>query len=198
MKKIISTIVLGCCISLSSVQAAPVVLGFDDVFAGQNPGDFASLSQSYAGLTWDTGVDWGDSWQVLYTDQAYYPSASGDYVAFSWGESIGVSFAAPVQFNGAYFSGYAGMTFDLYFHNSLVHTSDTLTVSTEGTPAQWLSSGYTNLVDRVVVRSDWPTYWTMDNFTYASPIPEPEMYAMLLAGLAMLRAQKRMAATKRS
>jgi hypothetical protein len=100
----------------------------------------------------------------------------------------------PFVFTGAYFTGYSGVTdqFDLYLAGKLVATSSTLTLSGTETPA-FLSSGYSGKVDTVVVISNRPDYFVMDNFTYTPAVPEPSTVLMIgvgLAGLFGLRLRK--------
>lgn len=86
------------------------------------------------------------------------------------------------------FSGDSGVTFELYLAGNLVHTSATLPDSS-GTfyAPTLLASGYTGQVDTVRVRAV-QGYYSMDDFAYhaAAVVPEPESYALLMAGLGFL------------
>jgi hypothetical protein len=98
-------------------------------------------------------------------------------------ESTAIHFPTPVTFEGAYFAGYdiAPVTFQLSLGGALVATSATLTPS--ATPV-FLSSGYSGLVDTVIVASPRHNFFVMDDFTFnqASTVPEPETWALMLAG----------------
>ena len=75
-------------------------------------------------------------------------------------------------FQGAWFAGYddVDVTFKLYEHGALVATSATL--DTSATPT-WLASGYTGLVDEVIVSSAGPgRAFAMDDFAFAAAVPE--------------------------
>lgn len=90
----------------------------------------------------------------------------------------------PFVFEGAYFTGFSGVTeqFDLYLGGSLVGTSSSLTLNGSETPA-FLSSGYSGKVDKVVVASNSIDRAVMDNFTYVSSVPEPATLPLILGGL---------------
>lgn len=165
-------------------SANTTVLTFDDL---QTNGGVVQMPQHYGGLTWDFSSNWSIGWQVWDTAQYSYPAASGDNVAFAHSNEIGVSFANASVFNGAFFGGHTTASFDLYLNNQLVASSPVGSMGTSGNAAQWIGSGYSGLVDRVHVktyggRSDW----VMDNFTFTTAVPEPETYAMLLAGMGLI------------
>jgi hypothetical protein len=50
----------------------------------------------------------------------------------------------------------------------------------------FLSSGYDGIVDTVIVSSGDPSFVSMDDFTFTQPVPEPETYALMLAGLGVV------------
>ncbi|MDB5818195.1 MAG: hypothetical protein JWQ11_1835 [Rhizobacter sp.] len=163
----------------TSLAQASTVLTFDDVaFAGAVP-------SNYGGLDWSAG-----GWIAFDGEQAPYTAHSGDWrVATDFGSSDAasrVSFASAVNFEGAWFSGYAeaDVTFELFYQGAQVGTSSTLLPSDVPT---FLSAGYGGLVDAVIVSSSNQAFFAMDDFTYTaatvSPVPEPETYALMLLGL---------------
>jgi hypothetical protein len=156
-----------------------VIVNFDDLH-GQ-----AGVPDGYG------GINWGGNWTYYDFDQPPYNPHSGltriynsqpgnfDYItddpfAFANG---------PVQFNGAWFAGNGvSVRFDLYDNGVLVHQSADLTTS--ATPT-FLDSGYSGLVDRVVVHDYGFDGYVMDDVTYTTtPVPEPS--TLTLVGLGTL------------
>jgi hypothetical protein len=92
----------------------------------------------------------------------------------------------PFVFNGAYFTGYSGVTeaFQLYLGGTLVATSPTLTLNGSEVPA-FLSTGYSGNVDTIVLVSNALDSAVMDNFTYngTTPVPIPAAGWLLLSAL---------------
>jgi hypothetical protein len=145
------------------------------------------------------GLDWSASGWFAYNDvdlPAYAPH-SGDFRLVAPFDDPGaaadaqtaIGFDTAATFQGAWFSGLGGasITFDLFYQGVQVGTSATLDPG--ATPA-FLASGYAGLVDRVLVSSAGPGSYTMDDFGFsvAAPVPEPETYALMLAGLGVLGA----------
>ena len=82
------------------------------------------------------------------------------------------------------------MTFELYNAGALVATSATIAV--HGTPT-WLASGYSGLVDEVRINTSNGCY-VCDNVTYGA-IPEPESWALTIAGFGIVGFAMRRRAT---
>jgi len=96
-------------------------------------------------------------------------------------------------FDGAWFSGFEPIQYQLYNNGQLVHTS-IASPDLTNVPV-FISSGYTGMVDEVVILGT-QGYYAMDDFTFNSaPIPEPGTYGMLAAGLvgigALMRRRQR-------
>jgi hypothetical protein len=84
-------------------------------------------------------------------------------------------------FEGAWFAGYYYVWFNLYNDGLLVHTSSTLEIFGSG-PAQFLASGYADVVDRVEIVGIAGAY-VMDDVTFIGEVPEPGVPALMLAGM---------------
>lgn len=160
-----------------AANAASTVLSFDDIAAD------GAVPLNYGGLDWSSF-----GWTVFSAPAAPYTAHSGagrittGFLAESATSLI--RFVAPTTFEGAWFAGLGGaeLGFDLYRDGQLVHSTASLDPSS--TPA-FLASGYAGLVDGVVVRSANHGEFVMDDFRFvAAPVPEPETYALMLAGLA--------------
>lgn len=176
-----------CASMVSLVQSA--TLNFEDLSGVSTP--LSAMPDLYGGLAfngWFFGVDTvyaASSGTIdLYTDYTD-PQNPLDYVITN---NNAISSVTPFIFDGAMFSGDSGVTFELYLAGSLVHTSATLPDSS-GTfyAPMLLESGYTGQVDTVKVRAV-QGYYSMDDFAYhaAAVVPEPESYALFMAGLGFL------------
>jgi opacity protein-like surface antigen len=155
--------------------ASATVLSFDDL-GGDGP-----VAANYGGLDWSAG-----DWFVYSYPQDPYTPHSGDFRAtVGFGDTDAnteIRFGANTTFQGAWFSGFADatVTFQMYYQGNLVATSATLDPS--ATP-EFLASGYAGLVDELIISSPDQSDYTMDDFTFAQAVPEPETYALMLAGL---------------
>ena len=153
--------------------ASATVVNFDDL-VGQSP-----VVDGYG------GINWGGQWTYYGYAQDPYTPHSGDYRVYDFATDGGFSFAAPVVFNGAWFSGKdtSSVQFQLLLGGSVVGASATL--GTSVTPA-FLASGYSGLVDQVKVLSGQPDFWVMDDVTYNAGtiggVPEPASWALMILG----------------
>jgi opacity protein-like surface antigen len=156
--------------------ASAAVLSFDDIGAD------GTVPLNYGGLDWSSA-----GWTVFSTPAEPYTAHSGDArVATGFmaeDASSLIRFNQASSFQGAWFAGLGGavLSFELYLGDQLVHSSDTLDPS--ATPS-FLSSGYAGLVDSVVIKSLNHGEFVMDDFSFTTAVPEPESYALMLAGLA--------------
>ena len=80
-----------------------------------------------------------------------------------------------MHFDGAWFAGQTAtsVTFELLLGSTSVWTSGTMFTSDIPT---FLSSGYSGMVDNVLVLSNAPDYYVMDDVTFnggSSSVPEP-------------------------
>jgi hypothetical protein len=164
-----------------AAAAQATVVSFDDLTGGGG-----LVANGYGGVNWNGNWTWYDRPQPPYNAlspatrifSSYDPPKPGDV------EGSSFSFSGDVIFNGAYFAGDGDgvIQFALYNDGGLVATSGTLTTSSTPT---FLSSGYAGAVDQVAVRGR--KSYVMDDVTFnATAVPEPESYALLLAGLGVL------------
>ncbi|CAN5343043.1 hypothetical protein BH11PSE9_BH11PSE9_35630 [soil metagenome] len=173
--------------------ASATVLTFDDIGSA----DF--VPANYGGLDWSSST-WL-SFENLPADGTPYTPHSGTWVVGAdWGSSDAdttIRFSTASHFDGAWFSGYdtSSVSFELYLGNQFVGTSATLATSATST---FLSAGYSGLVDKVVVSSNAHAFYAMDDFTFTAAVPEPETYALMLAGLVAVGAFVRVSARRRA
>jgi hypothetical protein len=179
-------------LSIAALGAAQATtLNFDEL---STPAAYDVMPSPYSGFSftgWYFGVDTvytpASGTIDLFTDYAN-PNDPGAYVIINTNNQI--TSATPVIFDGAAFSGYSGVTFELWHGATLVHTSTSLPDAPGADPylPTFLASGYSGQVDKVVV-SGVQGYYSMDDFTFHQPtlpIPEPDTGALLLAGLGVL------------
>ena len=175
MTRLLPSLALAVAGLVATPFASASVLGFDDITSDD------LVAANYGGLDWSQG-----DWFAFAGEQAPFTPHSGDVrVATGFGDAdaaTAIGLGAGRSFQGAWFSGYedVAVRFELYEHGTLVATSSSL--ATSATPA-WLASGYTGLVDRVVVSSLDQGGFVMDDFTFSTAVPEPGSTALLAAGL---------------
>lgn len=176
---------------VSSVQAS-TVLTFEDL--DSSPAAYDVVPTPYQELTftgWYFGVDTlykpASGLIDLFTDYAD-PANPFDYIITNSNNRI--TSATPFIFDGAWFSGYSGVTFELWNGGTLVATSASLPDAPGVDPYDpvFLASGYAGEVDTVVV-SGVQGYYSMDDFTFhqasTNAVPEPASAALALLGIGM-------------
>jgi hypothetical protein len=180
--------------SLFAVVAAnAAVVGFDDLGSTCN-NTSGNVPDGYG------GINWGGNWTCYAILQSpFTPNSLPGRVYDASNSANFFTFVTPQNFQGAWFSGVDTTTvqFQLYSGIDLVGSSAEL--GTTSTPA-FLSSGYDGLVDKVVVLSNAPDFFVMDDVTYAAgsgglsdPIgtPEPQTVALLGVGLGLIAVVRR-------
>lgn len=178
--------------SQSAIAHASTVLTFEDL--DSSPAAYDVVPTPYQGLTftgWYFGVDTlykpASGLIDLFTDYAD-PANPFDYVITNSNNRI--TSATPFIFDGAWFSGYSGVTFELWNGGTLVATSASLPDAPGVDPYDpvFLASGYSGEVDTVVV-SGVQGYYSMDDFTFhqasTNAVPEPASAALALLGVGM-------------
>lgn len=167
---------------------AITVLNFEELNPG--PATYALMPSSYAGLTfsgWYFGPDtqYKPASGVIDLFTNYANPADPDAYVFTVNNAITAK--TPFVFSGASFSGYSGVTFELYLAGALVHTSASLPDATGDHPYLpiFLASGYNQQVDKVTVKAV-QGFYSMDNFTFQAVVPEPSTYMLLMAGVGVV------------
>ena len=183
IRKWLTALAAGAALVALAPAASATVLTFDDL------GPDGTLTANYGGLDWSSS-----DWSVMGVAQDPYTPHSGDFRVISGFEDAddltAIHFNAPTTFQGAWFAGLEGatVTFQMFSQGQLVATSATLDPTATST---FLSSGYDGLIDEVVVMSPGQGSYAMDDFTFAQAVPEPETYALMLAGLGAVGAVAR-------
>ncbi len=189
--------------ALSPGYTPAAVLTFDDLppladIPG-NSENLALIPQGYGGFNWTN---------MFYLNALSSPDSgapqgavSGDYLAFN-GNGDSASLDGQVfDFTGAYFASAwndsLSLNIEAYAGTSLVQQA-TLTLNT--TEAIWFQADYTGIT-RLVFESSggYPhagysgrgTQFTMDNFTYYSPVPLPPAVLLFGSGLLVLFGTRR-------
>lgn len=183
MKKLIASALCTLAMALAT-SASATVLDFEDLAGGAL---FQSVPTNYAGVTWAANFWAYDEAQAPYT------AHSGNVRLGNNGEHAGdssFSFAQAVQFDGAWFAGDGPLSFSLYNADTLVATSESVTL--DETPT-FLSAGYTGSIDRVVINGLYGGY-AMDDVQFEAPaadVPEPGVALLFGLGLAGLVGARR-------
>lgn len=170
-----------------AAQAAQTVVTFEDINTVSTTSPLYAVGDipyGYNGISGWENV--GQAWEYL--DTSFNAGQIG--ARFFYGSSGSLSFDnAPVVFEGTYFQSFARDTestlpgIELYYQGVLVHS-----IADPLAPAGmvWVASGYSGLVDEITIRGGGEGF-NIDNLTYSTAaVPEPEMYAMFLAGLGLL------------
>ena len=170
-------------LTLAAPAAQATVVSFDDL-----PG-FGTVADGYGGITWDASWVYYDSSDGVYNPSSPPTRIYADYNTLPGGSSFqGVSFffLTDAVFNGAFFAGYgtsyglAAVFFELFSNGISVATSGSL--DPNATPT-FLASGYSGLIDEVVVWGN-AGYYVMDDVTYnAAAVPVPAALPLMLLAL---------------
>ena len=179
---------------LTASVAQADVLTFDDLPAGRD-----WFQADYHGFKFGTNNPITTAW--FHTDETdggslpeYEPKSGSHYIATDVGtpgflggtlEDPGptqaITSALDFVFNGAYFTGFDLVRFDLYNNGALVHTSAAVDLGVSGTTTPvFAASGYGLAIDEIRVVGT-QGFFAMDDFTYtaANRIPEPSSLALL-------------------
>lgn len=182
----------------TAFPAAAEQLTFEDL--DPSPASFDVMPSPYSGFTftnWFYGPDtvYAPASGVidLFTDYAD-PNDPGAYVITN---NNAITATNDFIFDGASFSGYSGVTIELWldgvFLGSFGALPDAAGVDPYG--PTFLASGYAGLVDQVVV-SGVQGYFSMDDFTFhrdTGTVPEPStalLGLLALGGLARVSRRK--------
>lgn len=170
------------------VQAAQTTVTFEDINTISTASPLYATGDVYDGYNGISGwANMGKAWEYL--DMSFDPGQIDSRFFNGW-SSGRLSFDnGPVVFEGTYYQSFARDTentlagIELYYQGVLVH-SITDPISPAG--MVWVSSGYSGLVDEIYIRGGNEGF-NIDNLTYSTAaVPEPETYAMFLAGIGLI------------
>jgi MYXO-CTERM domain-containing protein len=189
INKTLSTLLVAAGVSTAHAE----VLSFDDLSGLQ------FFVTNYRGFQFGSNDINTTAW--FHTDQANAPSnpkSGATYLATDFRLYTGglfeatqaISRSTSFAFDGAWFAGDSAVRYQLYKAGNLVFTSANSAALTA--VPQFVSSGYTGLVDSVVIVGK-QGFYALDDFTYnsAPAVPEPQAAAMWLVGLLGLGALAR-------
>lgn len=167
-----------------SASASATLITFDDIVADPYG---SPIANGYAGLDWD-------NFYALPGLGAYTTSPGYGNAVVSQLNTAFNGFANPATFSSS--TGFSLMSlyvtkawndgtthFDGYVNNVLTYSMDVY--STTAGPTYVTFSGWNNLSKVVMSDGDGSAQSAVDNISI-NAVPEPETYAMLVAGLAML------------
>lgn len=163
-------------------QAAQVVVGFEDLTADWE------LVDGYGGISgWGDGLSGVGHFGQLSTGHS---QAIGSNLVHAAGGSLFFD-AGPVMFEGLYINYWVAngivSPFSLLYQGSVVHS---VLIDSDSQPFDslyWLASGYAGPVDEIRFNYASSDGFIIDNLTYSTtPVPEPEAYAMFLAGIGLI------------
>lgn len=185
MKKILMGSLLAIAMgAASTANAARTVVDFEDI-------DSAGLVDGYGGLS---------GWEFVGQLSSYSPYEPlapelGDFRLHAWGDEALHFDQAPVIFEGMHYISWGSDTnvsFSLYYQDRLVH-SEPLDLSNQPQSIYWLASGYSGLVDKILLHRQGSDGFLVDNLTYstAAPVPLPGAAWIFGGGLLGLLLQKR-------
>jgi hypothetical protein len=182
MKQRIGSVLLALGLAILSASAQTTVLNFDNL----NPGvSVIPMPAGYGGLNWAANIGiWGAS------QPPFNPQSAPNRALFNLSSESGVAeslvtfIAGPKVFDGAYFSGYFNVQFNLYSGATLVATSSLLNLGASGSGPTFLASGYAGPVTTVGIVGDRGLF-SMDNFTFEA-VPEPSTLSLSVIGIVAL------------
>lgn len=170
--------------------ANAAVLSFEDL----NPAPASyGLMPSYNGFSFSNWFFGPDTVYTpasgsidLFTDYAD-PTDPGAYIITN---NNAIARAEDFYFEGAWFSGYSGVSFELWLDGSFLGAFGSLPDAAGDDPygPTFVPSGYAGLVDKVVV-SGVQGYYAMDDFAFRLPesvtVPEPASLGLVLLALGL-------------
>ncbi len=167
------------------------VIGFDDLAAG---GKLASIGPAnpYAGLTWESSWYLGDTAVAGYGNAA---RSGSSYVTNGWGvNDLDITSAGTFDFAGAWFAtpatnGSKATWIAITAYDALGAVIGSTGHVAIGATYSWVAAEFDNVARLTVTRDKG--WFVMDDFTLASPVPEPGSLPLLAGGLAVLALLRR-------
>jgi len=177
-------------LSLSVTEASAVQVDFE-IF---NDGEVVTNQISGLVFTNATAVSSG-----LTLNEFEFPPRSGKNVVFDDGGPISIAFSNPISYFSAYFTyaepirlaafGLGGVLLGDVVSDPAFMSNIALSGSPGSSPNSLLSFASSSQIWRLEISgSALGSSYAMDDISYrlADPVPEPETYAMLLAGLGLI------------
>ena len=172
-------------------------LFFDGTYQGFDFGDNNPDTNAWASNNANFATHSGN--RYVATDSTLYPTLDVNAPGPLYGTQA-ITSAQAFVFDGAWFSGFGKIRYDLYLGTQFLGSSDE-SADLSASLSVFVASGYTGLVDKVVVFG-YQGFYALDDFTFNSlndtEVPEPGSLALvLLAGAAGAGAVHRRKATSR-
>jgi hypothetical protein len=159
--------------------------------------DSTALTNQYAGLAFSNATILTAGISLNEFD---FPPHSGTNVAVALGQTMGLSFAAPVAYVGGYFTYVGAVTMTAYGAGNAVLGSvssafGSNSVSSGTPPTEFLSLAFAG-IESVTFSLPSPTAaFTVDDIVYGdrpdAPVPEPASLLLLGTGIAGMAARRR-------
>jgi hypothetical protein len=167
-------------------SAARIIVEFEDLSGT------GLIADGYGGINWNDNFSFYDTAEAPFTPNSGSTVAFSNYAKTEPGTQFtqAFSFASPVLFEGAYFSGNP-FTLALDYYLGGVRVGG-IAIVTSATPT--FLAGLPTAVDEVRVTGNTGN-WVMDDVTYEtvvpSAVPEPATWAMMIAGFGLAGAAAR-------
>jgi hypothetical protein len=174
--------------SLGAHAEAPVSFGFEGLSVPFYSAGY--IPDGYADASWA-------GWILRRRDELQYTGlngGSGAILALAVVDSPSITFATPVHFDGLFaFNPTSKLAYNLFLHGEYVGTSGSRPAG-----GGFLASNYSGEVDRIVFNGSAYAF-SIDDMSVtpgAAAVPEPQAWALMLAGVAALGLLRRRGAAR--
>lgn len=168
-------------LATNGISAMATVITFDDIVTN---GTYVEIQNGYGGLTWDnfyaidSNFHTGSGYQLGTVSQPNTAfNSSADPASFSSASAFNLT---SIEVTKAWSDGFTH--FDGYVGSTLTYSMDVFSTTTAPTLALFNWSGLSKVT---MSDGNFTSQTAIDNLT-VSAVPEPETYAMLLAGLGLI------------